>query len=243
MRVGFFVTCLVDSMRPSIGFSAIELLESAGCEVVVPPAQTCCGQPAWNSGDRQTTRDLAIKWLKEFEAFEHVVMPSGSCASMVVSHYKQVFESDPDLKWRASQLAQRTWELTDFLVNVLGMDKLKLRKSPELSKVTYHDSCSGLRDLGVKAQPRALIDQLEGLELVEMKDCEQCCGFGGTFAMKYGDVSSAICSEKCENIENANAQAVVLGDLGCMMNIQGRLARKGTHVKVLHVAELITGKS
>lgn len=243
MRVGFFVTCLVDSMRPSIGFSAIELLESAGCEVVVPPAQTCCGQPAWNSGDRHTTHNLATKWLKEFEAFEYVVMPSGSCASMVVSHYKQVFDTDPDLKWRASQLAQRTYELTDFLVNVIGMDKLQLRKSPSLSKVTYHDSCSGLRDLNVKAQPRALIDKLEGLELVEMKDCEQCCGFGGTFAMKYGDVSSAICSEKCENIENANAQAVVLGDLGCMMNIQGRLARKGTHVKVLHVAELITGKS
>lgn len=241
MRVGLFVTCLVDSMRPSIGFSALELLESAGCEVLVPQAQTCCGQPAWNSGDKASTHRLAQKWLSEFEQFDYVVAPSGSCAGMVKTHYTEVFNSDPDLKLRAARLAARTYELTDFLVNVLGVDNLKLGVS-ELRQITYHDSCSGLRELGVQQQPRSLIRKMDGVELLEMKDSRQCCGFGGTFALKYGEVSAAICTDKCEQITATGAQAVVLGDLGCMLNIEGRLRRMGDQTQVLHVAELLTGR-
>ncbi|MFN7507228.1 MAG: (Fe-S)-binding protein, partial [Limnobacter sp.] len=210
MRVGLFVTCLVDSMRPSIGFSTIQLLESAGCEVVVPQAQTCCGQPAWNSGDLKSTHKLAQKWMAEFEQFDYVVAPSGSCAGMAKVHYTEVFKNDPDLKMRAARLAARTYELTDFLVNVLGVDKVKLGVS-ELKQVTYHDSCSGLRELGVQKQPRTLIGKMGGVDILEMKDSRQCCGFGGTFALKYGEVSSAICTDKCEQVQATGAQAVVLG--------------------------------
>ena len=228
-------------MRPSIGFSTLELLESAGCEVVVPQAQTCCGQPAWNSGDKASTHKLAQKWLAEFEQFDYVVAPSGSCAGMVRAHYTEVFNNDPDLKMRAAQLAARTYELTDFLVNVMGLDKVKLGNS-ELKQITYHDSCSGLRELDVQAQPRTLIGKMGGVEILEMKDSRQCCGFGGTFALKYGEVSSAICTDKCQQIQDTGAQAVVLGDLGCMMNIEGRLRRMGDNTQVLHVAELLTGR-
>ena len=241
LRVGLFVTCLVESMRPSIGFAALDLLESAGCDVIVPQAQTCCGQPAWNSGDMPSAHKLAQKWLSEFEQFDYVVAPSGSCAGMVKTHYTAVFNNDPDLKMRAARLAERTYELTDFLVNVLGIDQAKLGVS-ELSQVTYHDSCSGLRELGIQKQPRDLIQRMGGVEILEMKDSRQCCGFGGTFALKYGEVSSAICSDKCEQIQATGAQAVVLGDLGCMMNIEGRLRRMGDNTQVLHVAELLTGR-
>lgn len=229
-------------MRPSIGFSALELLESAGCEVLVPQAQTCCGQPAWNSGDAADTRTLALKWLNEFEQFDYVVAPSGSCAGMVRVHYNDVFKNDPDLKLRAARVAQKTYELTDFMVNVLGMDRVRLASKASVQKVTYHDSCSGLRELGVQKQPRALIQAMGGVQLDEMKDSRQCCGFGGTFSLKYGDVSAAICTDKCEQIKATGAQAVVLGDLGCMLNIEGRLRRMGENTEVLHVAELLTGR-
>lgn len=242
MRVGLFVTCLVDAMRPSIGFSALELLESAGFEVQVPSAQTCCGQPAWNSGDKRATHDLATKWLREFESFDYVVAPSGSCAGMVVAHYAEVFRDDPDLKARAAAIAAKTYELTDFLLRVAGIDKVSLSKSACAGKVTYHDSCSGLRELGIQSQPRQLIGQQGAADLIEMKDSRQCCGFGGTFAVKYGEVSSAICDDKCSNIKESGADAVVLGDLGCMMNIEGRLRRLGETTKVIHIAELLTGR-
>lgn len=241
MRVGLFVTCLVDSIRPSIGFATLELLETAGCEVVVPQAQTCCGQPAWNSGDHSSTHALALKWLQEFEQFDYVVAPSGSCGGMVKAHYAEVFQSDPDLKLRAARVASRTYELTDFLVNVIGLDRVQLGQS-SLNEVTYHDSCSGLRELGVAAQPRALIKKQGSCTLKEMRDSRQCCGFGGTFSMKYGEVSTAICDDKCQQIVETGAQAVALGDLGCIMNLEGRLSRLGHDIKVLHIAELLTGR-
>lgn len=241
MRVGLFVTCLVDAMRPSIGFSTLELLESAGCEVFVPQTQTCCGQPAWNSGDQACTHKLAQKWLSEFEQYDYVVAPSGSCAGMVKMHYVDVFKNDADLKVRASKLADRTYELTDFLVNVLQLEKLT-PCIPDVKQVTYHDSCSGLRELGVHSQPRELIRKMGEVEIIEMKDSRQCCGFGGTFSLKYGELSAAICSDKCEQIQATGAQAVVLGDLGCMMNIEGRLRRLGDNTQVLHIAELLTGR-
>lgn len=242
LKVGLFVTCLVDALRPSIGFAALELIESSGYEVHVPEAQTCCGQPAWNSGDNLNAQKLARKWLSEFEQYDYVVIPSGSCAGMVVTHYQEVFKNDPDLKGRAASLAEKTYELTDFLVKVVGIDTLQLSKTACASSITYHDSCSGLRELNIQAQPRQLIAAQHAAELVEMRDSRQCCGFGGTFSIKYGEISTAICDDKCQQIIDAGVQAVVLGDLGCMLNIEGRLRRLGHNTQVVHIAELLTGR-
>lgn len=239
MRVGLFVTCLVDLMRPEIGFSVLKLLERAGYEVMVPEAQTCCGQPAYNSGERGAARDLAEKFLREFEMFDYVVVPSGSCGGMIVHHYGDLLRDDPELNGRYQRLRERVYELTDFLVNVARIDTLD---SQFAGHVTYHDSCSGLRELGIKQQPRALLGKLPQVQLTEMKDCEACCGFGGTFSVKYGDISTAIVDEKCANIAASGADAVVLGDLGCMLNIEGRLRRNGdTQTRVLHIAQVLAG--
>jgi L-lactate dehydrogenase complex protein LldE len=238
MRVGFFVTCLIDLMRPEIGFSAIKLIERAGFEVVVPPAQTCCGQPAYNSGERGIARDLAEKMLREFEQFDYVVVPSGSCGGMVLTHYGDLFGDDPELMGRFARLRAKVYELTDFLVTVA---KVELSPGEFAGPVTYHDSCAGLRELGVKTQPRTLLAQA-GVAVTEMKGCEHCCGFGGTFALKYGDISTAIVDEKCDNIHASGTHAVVLGDLGCILNIEGRLRRTGdTTTRVLHIAQVLAG--
>jgi L-lactate dehydrogenase complex protein LldE len=237
VRVGLFVTCLVDLMRPSIGFAAVKLLEDAGCTVEVPE-QTCCGQPAYNTGDRSTTRDLAERVIESFRGYDYVVAPSGSCAGMIKVHYPELFQHDPNWAPRAVELAGRTWELTSFLVDVLGVKGVAARFE---GTVTYHDSCSGLRELGVKRQPRRLLQSIEGLELVEMTDSEVCCGFGGTFAVKYGDISNAIVSEKTKSIAETGAPMVLAGDLGCLMNIAGKLSREGRAVEVRHVAEVLAG--
>lgn len=241
MRVGLFVTCLVDLMRPRIGFATLTLLESAGCEVHVPSTQTCCGQPGWNSGDRASARALAEKLIEEFEPFDYVVAPSGSCAGMVKTHYAELFTGEGAWLARVEALAAKTWELSDFLVNVARIEALP---GDYEGVVTYHDSCSGLRELGVKTQPRALLSRLAGVELREMQDCETCCGFGGTFSIKFGEISAAMAETKCEHIAASGADAVVLGDLGCMLNIEGRLRRRGdARTRVLHIAELLAGRT
>jgi L-lactate dehydrogenase complex protein LldE len=239
MRVGLFVTCLVDLMRPRIGFAALKLLEAAGCEVVVPRSQTCCGQPAYNSGDRASAVALARKVLDEFEGLEHVVVPSGSCAGMICAHYPELLRDAPDEPERVRKLCGHTYELTDFLVNIV---RVKTVPGSFNGTITYHDSCSGLRELGIKAQPRALLAKIPGLALREMNEAETCCGFGGTFAVKFGEISAHIAERKCANIAASGADAVVLGDLGCMLSIEGRLRRRGdTKTKVLHVAEVLAG--
>jgi len=240
MRVGLFVTCLVDLMRPRIGFAALKLLEAAGCEVLVPQAQTCCGQPGYNSGDRASAKALARKLLAEFEGCEYVVAPSGSCAGMIRTHYPDLFSAQPAELERVRRLCGRTYELTDFLLNVAKLDRVPGSFN---GTVTYHDSCSGLREMGVKAQPRALLAKMPGLKLREMEEAETCCGFGGTFAVKFGDISAHIAERKCANIAAASAEAVVLGDLGCMLNIEGRLRRRGDmKTRVLHIAEVLAGE-
>lgn len=243
MRVGLFVTCLIDMMRPEIGFSALKLLEAAGCEVVVPAQQTCCGQPGYNSGDRQSARDLAEKFLNEFDGFDYVVVPSGSCGGMIKTHYADLFADDPALRGRLERLAPRVFELTDFLHTVLKVERLpKAQDGAFQGCITYHDSCCGLRELGVAAQPRALLAKRVGVALTEMADSRACCGFGGTFAIKYGAISSAIVDEKCAQIHACGTDAVVLGDLGCMLNIEGRLRRNGDDkTRVLHVAQVLAG--
>ena len=241
MRVGLFVTCLVDLMRPSIGSAAVKLLQAAGCQVLVPPTQTCCGQPGYNSGDRRSARALAAKVLGEFEGCDYVVVPSGSCGGMIKTHYPDLFEGEAVLLDRIRRLGGRTYELTDFLVNVARLERVPGRFA---GTVTYHDACSGLRELGVKGQPRALLAGVPGLRLKEMDECEQCCGFGGTFAVKFGEVSAAIADRKCAQIQASGADAVVAGDLGCLLSIEGRLRRRGDgETKVLHVAEVLAGEA
>ena len=240
MRVGLFVTCLVDLMRPSVGFAALRLLEAAGAEVVVPPAQTCCGQPAYNAGDRKDARALAAKLVAEFEDCDFLVAPSGSCSGMIRTHYADLFADDPAMSARVAALAAKTRELTDFLVNEAKLDRVPGRFD---GSVTYHDSCAGLREMGTKRQPRALLARVEGLSLKEMADCETCCGFGGTFALKFGEISSRLADNKCGHIAASGADAVVLGDVGCMLNIEGRMRRLGNRkTQVLHVAEVLTGE-
>ncbi|MET0207590.1 MAG: (Fe-S)-binding protein [Burkholderiaceae bacterium] len=239
MRVGFFVTCLVDLMRPSIGFAAIRLLEAGGADVFVPPTQTCCGQPAYNSGDRADALALARKLLDEFEGCDYLVAPSGSCSGMIRTHYADLFAKDAANLGRVQALAARTYELTDFLVNIL-----KVTQVPGTfhGTVTYHDCCAGLRELGIKSQPRALLSTMPDLALQEMPESETCCGFGGTFSIKFGAISAKLADNKCKRIEESGADAVVLGDLGCMLNIEGRLRRRGdAQTRVLHVAEVLAG--
>lgn len=234
LRVGLFATCLVDLMRPRVGFAAAKLLEDAGCTVEVPQ-QTCCGQPAFNSGDRKTARDLAAQAIAAFESYDYVVLPSGSCAGQVIVHYPELFEGDAVWAPRAKRLAAKTFELTVFLSDVLkAVPNARFDGS-----VTYHDSCSGLRELGIAAQPRKLLSKVEGLSLIEMKDPDVCCGFGGTFCVKYPDVSNKIVEKKTANIAASGATTLLAGDLGCLMNMAGKLSREGKDIKVRHVAEVL----
>jgi L-lactate dehydrogenase complex protein LldE len=239
MYVALFATCLVDLMRPSVGFAAVKLLEDAGCVVDVPE-QTCCGQPAFNSGDRATTKALAAQMIAAFEKYEAIVVPSGSCGGMIAKHYPELFADDPNLRNRAENLANKTYELVSFLHDVLGV---KSTNASHYGTVTYHDSCSGLRELGIKQQPRTLLKSVAGLELIEMKDSETCCGFGGTFCVKYPEISEKIVSKKTAEIKASNADILAAGDLGCLMNMQGRLSREGSNTRVFHVAEILAGMS
>ena len=239
MRVGLFVTCLVDAMRPRIGFASLKLLEAAGCQVVVPENQTCCGQPGYNSGDRETAKMLALKLLGEFETCDYVVLPSGSCAGMIRVHYPDLFRDDPAILNRISLLSQRTYELTAFLVNVVKFDAAPGHFDGTL---TYHDSCSGLRELGIRDQPRALLATMPGVTVKEMVETTTCCGFGGAFAVKFGELSTRMADNKCRHIEATGVDAIVAGDLGCLLNIEGRLRRRGNHTtQVLHIAEVLAG--
>ncbi|HEY7689657.1 MAG TPA: (Fe-S)-binding protein [Dongiaceae bacterium] len=237
-RVGLFVTCLVDLYRPSVGFAAVKLLQQAGCEVEVPAAQTCCGQPAYNSGDRADAQAIARQVIAAFESYDHVVAPSGSCAGMIHSHYPALLADDPAWRTRAEKLASRTHELISFLVDVCGMTRVAASFS---GRITYHDSCSGLRELGVKAQPRRLLDSISGLKRAELPGAEVCCGFGGTFCVKYPEISDKMVSEKTADIAATGADLVLAGDMGCLLNIAGKLSREGRPVAARHVAEVLAG--
>lgn len=239
-HVGLFVTCLVDLMRPAVGFAAVKLLEDAGCRVSVPEDQTCCGQPAYNSGDRADAVALAKRVIAAFEGFDYVVLPSGSCAGMIRKHYPGLFAGDAAWEARAQALAERTHELTAFLVDVLGVESVAARLD---AAVTYHDSCSGLRELGVKAQPRRLLASVDGLELRESASAETCCGFGGTFCVKYPDISGRIVDVKADDLMATGADLVLAGDMGCLLNIAGRLKRKGAALQARHVAEVLAGET
>lgn len=236
-RVGFFVTCIVDAMRPNIGFASLKLLQDAGCDVEVPSAQTCCGQPAFNSGDDATTRSIARQVIEAFETYDYIVVPSGSCASMIRSHYGQLFQDDDTWRGRQRALSDKTWEILSFLSDVMGY----MPAARYAGTATYHDSCSGLRDLGVHDQPRALLGEVKDLSMVPLEGANECYGFGGTFCVKYPELSTAIVSEKADKITATGADTLLGGDMGCLMNMAGLLSREGKDIRVFHTVEVLAG--
>ncbi len=244
-RVGLFVTCLVNQFRPGVAWSALELLEAAGCEVVVPKSQTCCGQPAFNSGDEAAALPVALTVLDAFAGFDYVVAPSGSCAGMIRCHLPQLIaKRRPERAEEAAQLAARCFELTSFLVDVMNWQPEAIEKPTALAGKTlaYHDSCSGLRELGVRDQPRALLSKLSDAQVAELDDRDACCGFGGTFCVKQPEVSTAIADEKIRNVEKTGAQVFAAGDLGCLMHLAGRIKRANKDIAVYHTAEILAGQ-
>ena len=237
-RVALFVTCLVDLFRPSVGFAAVKLLEDAGCTVEVPRQQTCCGQPAYNSGDRNDTKVIARQVIEAFEGYDYTVAPSGSCAGMISHHYPALFVDDLEWSGRAQKLAARTHELVSFLTDVMGIEAVESKFD---GAVTYHDGCSGLRELSIHGQPRRLLGTVDGLHLRELPDADVCCGFGGTFCVKYADISDRMVETKIEQVIETGADTLLAGDLGCLLNMAGKLQREGAGVRVRHVAEVLAG--
>ena len=237
-QVALFVTCLVDLMRPRIGFAAIRALEAAGCDVIVPQGQTCCGQPALNSGDHAHAAALAKQTIEALEPYAAIVVPSGSCAGTIRCHYPEIFEGDADWLPRAQKVAAKTYEVMAYLDEVLGWKPESISID---ATATYHDSCSGLRELGIKAQPRRLLKAVDGLKLTPLAGEETCCGFGGTFCVKYPAISNAIVGEKADAIDATGADLLLAGDLGCLMNMAGKLHRDGSTVRAFHAIELIAG--
>lgn len=237
-RVGLFVTCLANLFRPSVALAAVRLLEQAGCRVEVPAEQVCCGQPALNSGDFEDTRAIARRVIAAFEGYDYVVAPSGSCIGTIKADYPELLAADEVWRPKAEALAARAFELTSFLVDVLHLPGVDARFD---ATVTYHDSCSGLRELGVREQPRRLLASVDGVKLVESRESDVCCGFGGTFCVKYPEISGKMVTDKVTNIEASGAQVLLGGDLGCLLNIAGRLHRLGKPQRVYHVAEVLAG--
>lgn len=237
-RVGLFVTCLVDLIRPQIGFAAVKLLEAAGCDVEVPSAQTCCGQPAWNSGDDRHAADIARQVVDAFETFDYAVAPSGSCAGMLRQHYPEILALDARYAPRARALAAKSHELVSFLVNVRGMKRVEAQCQ---ARVCYHDSCSSLREMRVKDEPRTLLSTVDGISIAELKEPEVCCGFGGLFAVKYPEISERMADDKIADVTATGADMLTGGDLGCLLHLAGRMERTGTPLRVRHVAEILAG--
>ena len=248
INVGLFVTCLVDLYRPNVGFATIALLEKAGCTVTVPESQTCCGQPAYNSGEIANSVEIAKATITAFDSFDYIVAPSGSCAGMLREHFPELLADESAWSGRATEFSSRVHELTSFLTDVLGFDRIDAQ-FPHC--VTYHDSCSGLREMGIKTQPRDLLSKVDGLTINEMADTEVCCGFGGTFCVKYPEISERMVSDKVALVRQSNADVLLAGDMGCLLNICGRLKRlelstadnvaSQRSMRVYHVVEVLAG--
>ena len=238
VRVGLFVTCLVDLFRPTVGFAAVKLLEDCGCTVEVPALQTCCGQPAYNSGDRADAKAIARQVIAAFAGYDYVVVPSGSCGGMIKTHYPALLADEPALHAQAGALAARTFELVSFLADVMKAESVAASYA---GVATYHDACSGLRELGIKEQPRRLLRSVAGLTLKEMATPEVCCGFGGTFCVKYPEISDKMVSDKAADVAATGADTLLCGDMGCLLNMAGKLARLGKETRVRHVAEVLAG--
>ena len=243
MKVSLFVTCVVDQMFPQVGVATVQVLRRLGADVSFNPDQTCCGQPAFNTGYREEARGVAALTVEllehELESADYVVAPSGSCVSMIKKFYPELFEDDPEMKARAERVGERVFEFSQFLVDVLGAEATGASYS---GKITYHDSCHLLRELQVSKEPRSLIKSVRGAELVEMDRSDACCGFGGTFSVKFPEISTAIDGEKLASIERSGADTVVACDSSCLMQIQGLLERQGISVRCMHIAELLNNQ-
>ncbi|MFH0728272.1 MAG: (Fe-S)-binding protein [Pseudomonadota bacterium] len=236
--VTLFIQCLIDGIYPEVAEAVVTVFRRLGVHLDYPVDQTCCGQPAFNTGYWNEARTAARRFIDIFEEAQVIVCPSGSCVTMVRHHYPDLFRDDPGWRVRAEAVAAKTFEFTEYLVDVLGVEDLGARFP---GKVTYHDSCHLLRHLGIARQPRALLDKVRGVERVEMKDSDHCCGFGGAFSVKYPEISTAMVDEKIRNILDSGADTVTGCDMGCLMNIQGRLSRKEIPVKTLHIAQILAG--
>jgi L-lactate dehydrogenase complex protein LldE len=234
-RVGLLVTCLADLFRPELGFAAVKLLELAACDVAVP-AQTCCGQPAYNAGDRKDAIALARKVISAFELYDYIVVPSGSCAGMLRVHYPDLFTDDPEWRARAGRLAAKTHELFSFLVNIRRLTAIQAKCN---AKALYHDSCSSLREMGVANEPRLLLKSVSGLTVQDFDEKQVCCGFGGFFSVKYPEISARMADDKIANVKARGADTVLAGDLGCLLHLAGRAARLGEQIHFRHAAEVL----
>jgi L-lactate dehydrogenase complex protein LldE len=237
-RVGLFVTCLVDLVRPQVGFAAVKLLEDSGCDVSVPASQTCCGQPAWNAGADGSAMAIARQVIEAFEGFDYIVVPSGSCAGMIKRHYPEALERDATWRTRALALAAKTHELMSFLVRVRGVKSVPAQWE---GTSCYHDSCSCLREMRVREEPRTLLQSVDGLTLAELKDPETCCGFGGLFSVKYSEISQKMADDKIADVQASGAQMLAGPDLGCLLHLAGRMERRGIKTQVRHAAEILAG--
>ena len=236
--VTLFIQCLVDGIYPEVAEAMVKIFRNLGFDLACPTRQTCCGQPAYNSGYRRQAGVAAKRFVEIFEAAETIVCPSGSCVTMVRHHYPELFKDDVQWRQRAVQVAAKTYELTEYLVDVLGLDDLGAHYD---GKITYHDSCHLLRNLRIQDQPRRLLRNVSGAEFVELNDSDRCCGFGGSFSVKYADISTAMVEDKVNNIIDSGADTVVGCDMGCLMNIQGRLSRRGLDIKTMHIAQILAG--
>ncbi|MDZ7760745.1 MAG: (Fe-S)-binding protein [Desulfovermiculus sp.] len=235
-KVTLFVQCLVDAFQPQVAQSMVDIFSHLGLEVECPTEQTCCGQMAFNAGHRKEAAVAARHFVTMFEDAEVIVCPSGSCTAMVVHHYPQLLATDHRWAERAKRVAAKTYEFTQFVVDALGVQDLG---SKYAGTATYHDSCHLARSLGIREQPRLLLNNISGLNLVEMEDSDRCCGFGGVFSIKYPEISSALLQDKVTNIRNSGAELVVGCDVGCLMNIQGMLHRQGSRIQTMHIAQLL----
>ena len=239
IRASLFVTCLVDQLFPHVGVATVNVLRHLGVEVTFPEEQTCCGQLSINTGYQQETRELARRFLETFRDSEYIVAPSSSCTGMIKKRYPQLFRDDPELREAAQTIGSRLFELSEFLVDVLGISDVGASYH---GTVTYHPSCHGLRELGLDSQPQALIQNVKGVRYVELPDMRTCCGFGGTFSVKYADISEAILEEKVNNVVKSGADTLVGVDMSCLMNIGGALSRRGEKMRVMHLAELLDSR-
>jgi len=235
MQVQLFIPCFIDQLYPQVAFNTVKVLEKAGCTVKYNTQQTCCGQPAFNAGFWGESKDVCTKFVQDFDGADYIVSPSASCAGFVRNNYGKLFENNA-FQSPAKKVSSQIFELSEFLVKILGITDLGASFN---GKVTFHDSCAGLRECNIKAEPRALLQQVEGLELVEMNDNETCCGFGGSFAVKYDTISVAMADQKIDHAIATDAEYIISTDMSCLMHIDGRINHNGQQIKVIHLADVL----
>ncbi|MFM2015354.1 MAG: hypothetical protein RIQ51_844 [Bacteroidota bacterium] len=236
MQVQLFIPCFIDQLYPQVAFNTVKILEKAGCTVKYNTQQTCCGQPAFNAGFWGESKDVCTKFVQDFDGADYIVSPSASCAGFVRNNYGKLFENNA-FQSPAKKVSSQIFELSEFLVKILGITDLGASFN---GKATYHDSCAGLRECHIKAEPRALLSQVNGLELVEMNDNETCCGFGGSFAVKYDTISVAMADQKIDNAVATDAEYIISTDMSCLMHIDGRINHHGQKIKVIHLADILS---